>query len=127
MKRLLIGAVALLSISAHAENFVIDCEGHHTAYLSIAQGEHSLAIIGNPTVYKYTAEDEHYAVKNHPDSMTKRLEMFFPVLTEEPDSDNQGCAAISTHNDGEIVMVLPDGVKLYDCKVKIDDLLGGDQ
>lgn len=123
--KIIAGVITLLSLSAHAENYAIDCEGHAAAYMTIEQGEHRLAVIGNPIEYKYTASDAEYAVKNHPDPVTKRLQMFFPVLTEEPDTDNQGFAAISEHNDGSVVLVLPDGVKLTDCHVKIDDLLGG--
>ncbi|MGM8868811.1 hypothetical protein [Enterobacter hormaechei] len=121
------GLLALLSMSAQADNFAIECEGHPVAYLTIEQGEHKLAVIGNPIQYKYTAPDEHYAVKHFTkaeDAVTKTREMFFPVNVES-ETDNAGFAAIMTHHDGAVVMVLPDGVKLTDCKVKIDDLLGG--
>ncbi|MCS5737529.1 hypothetical protein, partial [Herbiconiux daphne] len=69
--KIIAGVITLLSLSAHAENYAIDCEGHAAAYMTIEQGEHRLAVIGNPIEYKYTASDAEYAVKNHPDPVTK--------------------------------------------------------
>lgn len=112
---IIITALSLFSLSAHAINYDVVCEGRTVANMSIAQGEHSLSIIGNPNQYGYSVENEKIAVQDKTEqesSETKRLEYFFNL------KDSLSPATVfSYHRDGELVLLLPDGNRYHNCKI----------
>ncbi|HAV9602741.1 TPA: hypothetical protein JLG68_001353 [Escherichia coli] len=116
MKRSVVAAtlLTLFSLSAHAMNYDVICEGRLEAHMSIAQGEHAIVLDGKPDVYKYTDKQERYAIYDYTEeenATVKRLEMFFPA---QPGNDG---VTFSYRRSGEMTIVTPGKGMLHNCKV----------
>ena len=107
-------ALSLFSLSAHAMNYDVNCEGRLEAHMSIAQGEHAIQLEGHSEVYRYTDKQERYAVYDYTEeesATVKRLEMFFA-----PKAGDSG-VTFSYRRSGEMTLMTPDKIMLHNCKV----------